>query len=326
MANQAFFPLTDPSDLRFIPDFDQSLFSSLFSNAKAALFPPKQPRISARPVRVREIWGDYRYNRRSTIGTVVLHCLAIGGLIALSLWPIHKTEAQPVQETKIDLVAPDPSVYTPTVQPKDLGGGGGGGDHDKLEAPKGKLPVQATQQITPPAIVVRNDNPKLAVEPTVVMPPTVKLADNHMPTIGVPESKIAGPASNGIGSSGGIGAGSSGGVGTGIGAGVGPGQGGGFGGGIYNIGGGVLPPKAIYSPDPEYTEEARKARYQGTCVLWLIVGPDGKPRDLRVSRTLGMGLDQKAIEAVKNWRFEPATKDGKPVSVQMSVEVNFHLY
>ncbi len=64
----------------------------------------------------------------------------------------------------------------------------------------------------------------------------------------------------------------------------------------------------------------------GTVVLWLVVGPDGKPRDIRVARTLGLGLDEKAIEAVKNWRFEPAYKDGKPVAVQINVEVNFHLY
>ena len=88
---------------------------------------------------------------------------------------------------------------------------------------------------------------------------------------------------------------------------------------------GVSPPKAIYSPDPEYSETARQAKLQGTCVLWLVVGPDGKPRDIRVLRTLGLGLDEKAIEAVKHWRFEPAMKNGKPVAVQINVEVNFHL-
>jgi TonB family protein len=64
----------------------------------------------------------------------------------------------------------------------------------------------------------------------------------------------------------------------------------------------------------------------GTVVLWLVVGPDGKPRDIKVLRTLGLGLDEKAIEAVRNWRFEPAMKDNKPVAVQINVEVNFHLY
>ena len=91
-------------------------------------------------------------------------------------------------------------------------------------------------------------------------------------------------------------------------------------------GGRVSAPIPIFSPDPEYSEDDHKAKLQGICVLWLIVGPDGKPRDIRVARTpLGHGLDEKAMEAVKKWRFKPAYKDGKPVAVQINVEVNFHL-
>jgi len=175
-------------------------------------------------------------------------------------------------------------------------------------------------------MVIRNDNPKLPVEPTVVVPPQIKLASN-MPNLGNPMANVpSGPPSNGTGSGGGIGSGSGGGVGSGTGPGVGPGRGGGIGGGVFRVGGGVSAPRALDTPDPEYSEEARKAKYQGTCVLWLIVGPDGKPRDIKVARALGMGLDQKAIEAVRNWKFEPAMKDGKPVAVQINVEVNFRLY
>ncbi len=129
---------------------------------------------------------------------------------------------------------------------------------------------------------------------------TSRLASN-MPNLGDPMSKIPeGPLSNGTGSGGGIGSGSGGGVGSGSGPGVGPGHGGGIGGGAFRVGNGVSAPRALETPDPEYSEEARKAKYQGTVVLWLIVGPDGKPRDIRVSRPLGMGLDQKAIEAVQS--------------------------
>jgi TonB family protein len=149
-----------------------------------------------------------------------------------------------------------------------------------------------------------------------------------MPNLGDPLSKVkvAGPASNGIGSGGGIGAGAGTGVGIGMGSGVGKGTGGGFGGKVFHLGEGVQAPKPIFAPDPEYSEEARKAKYQGVVVLWLIVGPDGQPRDIKVSRPLGMGLDQKAIEAVRKWKFEPAKKDGVPVAVQINVEVNFRLY
>ena len=95
---------------------------------------------------------------------------------------------------------------------------------------------------------------------------------------------------------------------------------------IFRVGGGIIPPRVIYSPSPEYSKEARAAHYQGTCVLWLIVGADGKPRNIRVTRPLGQGLDEKAIEAVRTWRFEPARKDSKPVTVQINVEVTFQLY
>jgi TonB family protein len=92
------------------------------------------------------------------------------------------------------------------------------------------------------------------------------------------------------------------------------------------VGGGVSAPRTLYAPDPEYSEEARRAKVQGSVLLALIVGPDGNPHDLRLMRSLGMGLDEKALEAVRTWRFEPARKDGVPVAVQISVEVNFRLY
>lgn len=92
------------------------------------------------------------------------------------------------------------------------------------------------------------------------------------------------------------------------------------------VGQGVTAPRAIYTPEPEFSETARKAGYQGTCVLSLVVGSDGKVRDVRVVRKLGMHLDEKAVEAVQNWTFEPGRKDGKAVPVQISVEVSFHLY
>ena len=112
----------------------------------------------------------------------------------------------------------------------------------------------------------------------------------------------------------------------GRGPGVGAGSGGGTGGGVFKVGGGISAPQAVSTPDPEYTEEARLAKTQGKCILWMIVDDTGKPRNIRVVRGLGFGLDAKAIEAVQQWRFQPALKDGKPVNVQISVEVGFHLY
>jgi TonB family protein len=107
---------------------------------------------------------------------------------------------------------------------------------------------------------------------------------------------------------------------------VGAGSGGGIGGGVFKVGGGISAPQAVSTPDPEYTEEARNAKAQGTCVLWMIVDDQGRPRDIKVVRGLGFGLDAKAVEAVRQWRFQPAMKDGRPVNVQISVEVGFKLY
>lgn len=94
---------------------------------------------------------------------------------------------------------------------------------------------------------------------------------------------------------------------------------------VFKLGSGVTPPKPVYSPTPQYSKQAKKDKYQGNCALSLVVGPDGKPYDVKVSRFLGEGLDEKAIEAVRNWRFQPGLKDGKPVAVAVSVEVKFSL-
>jgi protein TonB len=272
-------------------------------------------------------WGYAHSRKRSAYASFFIHVVAIGGVLGLSLMPTKPKAAVPVPE-HVTLIAPSKDVYMLPPSIQEAGGGGGGGDQSKLIAPKGRLPKPSMQQITPPAMVVRNEHPKLAVEPTVVAPPKVEIASSRMPNLGDPASPAMprAPASNGTGSGGGIGSGSGGGVGKGSGPGVGEGRGGGIGGGVFRVGGGVLAPRPIATPDPEYTDEARRAKYEGTCILGMIVGPDGKPRDIRVQRSIGMGLDKKAIEAVQQWRFSPATKDGQPVAVQISVEVSFKLY
>jgi TonB family protein len=95
--------------------------------------------------------------------------------------------------------------------------------------------------------------------------------------------------------------------------------------GVYKIGGGMQAPVPIFRPEPEYSEEARKAKWQGGVLLQLTVDENGVPQDIKVIRPLGMGLDQKAIEAVQKWRFKPTLLNGKPVSVSANIEVNFHL-
>jgi len=306
---------------------DQPLWTSLAANLRDLLFAPKLPplQLQSKPVPVREIWGDYDYRKSGWAGTLLVHGAVAVAIVGFYLGvgksaEVHRPEA-------VALVATDISEYLPMSNKKNdtIGGGGGGGDRDKLAAPKGKLPKLAMEQFTPPAVIVRNENPKLAVEPSVVIPPQVKLPAVNLPNFGDPVAQI-GPPSNGPGSGAGIGSGSGGGVGSGDGPGVGPGRGGGIGGGLFRVGGGVSAPRVLYQPDPEYSEEARKAKYEGTVVLWLVVGPDGRPRNIRISRSLGLGLDEKAMEAVRQWKFEPARKGGQPVAVQINVEVEFRLY
>src|SRR5271165_3063247 len=274
------------------------------------------------------IWGHYNNYRSSGLAaSAIVHALLIGLIVAgVTFAPRAVPRVQ--EHQTVTLIAPSPDSYALPIATKVAGGGGGGGDHDRLAVPKGKLPKAAMQQITPPQIVVRNEQPKLVAEPTVVVPPQVHLADNGMPDLGIPSAASipSAPASNGIGSGGGIGSGSGGGAGVGHGPGVGVGSGGGIGGAVFKVGGAISAPRAVSTPDPEYTEEARTAKTQGTCVLWLIVDEKGRPRNIRVVRGLGFGLDAKAIEAVRQWRFQPALKDGAPVNVQISVEVGFHLY
>lgn len=310
-----------------MPEDEQlSLLASLAQNVRETFFPKKLPPLvlTSRPVPVKDIWGFYaEYRKQSATASVIAHIVVIALIILGGIYLGKRV----IEKPKDEIITFTPSEV-PVMKPAkvEVAGGGGGGDRDKFNAPKGKIPKQSMEQITPPAIVVRNQHPKLAVEPTVVVPPQVKLAYNA-PNLGVPTAALpSGPPSNGTGSGGGIGSGSGGGIGVGAGPGVGEGRGGGTGGGVFRVGGGVSAPKAIYAPDPEYSEEARKAKFMGVCALSLIVGADGRPRDIEVARSVGLGLDEKAIEAVKMWKFEPATKDGKPVAVKINVEVTFHLY
>jgi len=95
---------------------------------------------------------------------------------------------------------------------------------------------------------------------------------------------------------------------------------------VYRVGGGVTPPRAIHAPDPAYDDRARQSKYQGTVVLWAIVTPEGRLEKVAIQRALGLGLDEKAVEAVRTWTFEPATKNGVPVASQINIEVTFRLY
>ena len=203
-------------------------------------------------------------------------------------------------------------------------GGGGSGDHSPLPASRGRLPRIARQQFTPPAAVIHNPHPILAMEPTLVISPDVTLPPVNLSVLGDPFGRI-GPPSNGHGSGGNIGDGDGPGLGPGKGPGVGPGEGGDIGGPWRAGGGATISPVLLYKVEPEFSEEARKAKHQGVVILYGEVDTTGTLRNIRVVQGLGLGLDEKAIQAVSQWRFRPGYRDGKPVVAAATIEVNFHL-
>ena len=95
---------------------------------------------------------------------------------------------------------------------------------------------------------------------------------------------------------------------------------------VYEVGNGVTAPKPVYTPDPEYSERARKKKINGTVVVAMIVTPEGRVRDVKIAKSLDEGLNKQALAAVRTWKFEPATKDGKPVAVHLNVDVSFRVY
>ena len=298
-------------------------YRSLWNNINESLKPqiPLMD-LTSKPVLVQDIWGQYGRQKKSWVMSVALQSAVVVLLFAAAS---TKTVQQKVAHF-IPLLDPNLSAYEPK-QPRakdTMAGGGGGGDHSPLPASKGRLPKPALRQFTPPTALALNANPKLTMEPTIIAPPDTRLPEVNMAQYGDPLAKL-GVASNGPGAGGGIGSGVGTGVGSGKGGGFGPGEGGGVGGGVYRIGGGVTAPSLIYKVEPEYSEEARKAKYQGTVLLYVEVEPSGRAANMRVEHSLGLGLDEKAMEAVKKWRFRPGYKDGKPVTVVALVEVSFRL-
>ena len=323
--NKAFFDPADDHLSRLIPQgMEDPWYKTLFQNLKDTFNPPKLPplEVTSKPIAVKDIWGLYGRKKSSWMMST-----GFQSLVAVLLLTVASSKAvrDKVKEV-VPLIAPIDLAPPPVAPPKQqmMGGGGGGGDRSLLPASKGRLPKASLKQFTPPMAVVNNPNPKLTMEPSIIAPPDVQLPNVNMAQYGDPLGKL-GPPSNGPGSGGGIGSGSGGGVGSGSGGGYGPGSGGGVGGGVFRVGGGVTAPALLYKVEPEYSEEARKAKYQGTVLLYIQVDPSGKAINMRVLHSLGLGLDEKAMEAVKKWKFKPGYKDGKPVTVEAQIEVNFRL-
>lgn len=298
-------------------------YRSFFRELRDLIHPEKLPPLllTSRPVAVKDMWSKNPYRKYTAPLSLLAHVVVIGLLIIpLTLGVIDVMPKglvfSPADLSEIELSLP-PSITK-------AGGGGGGGDRSPTPASIGELPKASLTQLSPPTVIIKNPDPEIPVTPTVVVPPDILLPQVNMAQLGDPLAGLNMP-SNGPGFGGGIGDGSGGGVGSGRGRGVGPGEGGGFGGGTFRVGGGVSAPQLVFKVDPEYSEQARKSKFQGVVLLSLVVQKDGTVRDIRVVRALGLGLDEKAVEAVRQWRFRPGEKAGVPVDVSAQVEVIFRL-
>jgi len=290
---------------------EEGVFTSLIESFRDVFFPAKLPPLvlESKPIYV----ADPMKFKRSPVSTavaIVLHVAVI--LLIVLLVAKHVQLMKPTQTklTSIDVPLPPPVAIKAEKM------GGGGGQKGPTPVTQGHLPKLAQEQIVPPKAPPLIQ-PKLAVEPTVVVQPNLKMADNKMPDLGMPNSNLKGfSMGNGNGS----------GIGSGDGSGIGPGSGGNTGGGPMHIGGAVRPPSVLYSVEPEFSEEARKAKFSGNVQVYLWVDEQGNPSHVKVVRGVGMGLDEKAVEAVRQYKFKPALQNGKPVKVDLYIDVNFQIF
>ena len=313
----------DPRALRNlveIPSPFVSLISQVRSRIDDIVHPKEKFQATAQPLKVEDLWSEHNLTGPGLI-SLAAHTI----FVLLIMFPILGFGPGPLEITETFVALIEPRLILDLPEMDDQSGGGGGGGLQEEEPPSlGELPKADDEQLVPPTPEILNRDPILVAEPTVVAPQLTQQRTMNFALLGALEG-IPGPPSAGPGVGGGIGTGQGRGVGQGSGPGVGPGQGGGFGGGVFRIGGGVSPPTVLFKVDPQYSEEARKARYQGTVVLEAIVRSDGTVDILRVVRSLGFGLDENAIRALKQWKFRPGMRNGQPVDVALNIEVNFNL-
>ena len=299
-----------------------SNFGGFGTRLKEFFSPPKLAPLpfAVKPMKVKDIWSkdeNFGWSQALAFG---LH----GGLILLAFVPIFwnvlpvSTQAKNKQ---IDITTLDISPYLaklPAGADK-AGGGGGANNHTLTPTSKGKLPKFKMTQFTPPQAKIENLNPKLAMDPSLLGPPDLKVSSLNMPNFGDPLARnVTDSLGNGNGT----------GIGSGSGGGLGPGEGGGTGGGVFRAGvNGVGVPVCFYQPPPEYSDEARKVKYQGAVVVEGVIGIEGKVTNIRIIKGVGMGLDENAVAAVKTWRCKPAAgPNGKPVPTIVPIEVTFRLF
>jgi protein TonB len=261
-----------------------------------------------------------------------LHAALAAGLVLLATLGIAKPAAQVAAQDRNELKL----VFL--VSPGPGGGGGGGGLKEPTPPPpaerKGTSPLRSPVPrrkppvpIDPPPVVTPPEPPPIKVEPPPIVAPVVAVSNDPRDRAGIPWTPPKEPASDsqGSGTGGGTGSGRGTGVGEGDGSGLGAGSGGGTGGGPYRPGSGITAPAIVREVKPDYTEEGRRRAIQGDVVVEIVVRSDGSVGNVKLLQGLGAGLDERAVEAVRQWRFSPARRYGTPVDVIVEVAMEFKL-
>jgi TonB family protein len=287
--------------------------------------------------------GPRRSPGRALLASGTLHAAMVGLAALLTTWDVS------TRVTDTPRLMPARLVFLAVPGP---GGGGGGGGLRQPAPParaalKGRSPLRSpvppprrptTRPPEPSARVAPPPRPVPApkpVDPPPAPPQPEKLPQVVAPVATAPADPIdrAGVLSDGAtttptsgpGSGGGAGTGQGTGIGEGDGSGIGPGSGGGTGGGPYRPGSGITPPSILREVKPDYTEDARRRGIEGDVVLEIVVRSDGSVGPVTLLQGLGAGLDQRAIDAVRQWRFSPARRQGTAVDVVVEVAVEFKL-
>lgn len=302
-----------PVNSRLITNWNMG-FTGFWQNLKDVFSPPKQPVMAGEPVP--EIWSKNEQFTRVQALSLAFHVVVLALIIAPFLPGLFNPATTKANNSPL---ATDVTV-TPYLKmaPAVKKAGGGGGARDLTPASRGRAPKFATQQIAVP-ISHPVEHPKIAMTPTLLGNPALQPPNINADAWGDPLSHVLGDS-----------------MGNGKGTGIGNGNGGGLGNGFENGTGGGYPtagtggygtPSCLYCPNAQFSDEAVKAKYQGTVLVSAVIGADGRVIDAKVVKSLGLGLDENAVAAVKTWRFKPALgPDGKPTTVRQTIEVVFHLY
>jgi periplasmic protein TonB len=261
-----------------------------------------------------------------------VHGTLLGALMLIAMAGVGETRSEP---QRMEDLTPARMVFLARPGP----GGGGGGGGLKQPKPAARAERKGDRSLSSP-LPKREPPPPVAPEPEPP-PPEPEVKPEPLPPVEAPVAVVASDPrdrpgvvedvkppttdSRGQGEGGGAGTGTGTGLGEGRGTGIGEGEDAGTGGGPYRPGSDINPPSLLREVKPSYTEEARRRGIEGEVVLEIVVRSNGSVGDVRVLQGLGSGLDQRAIEAVRQWRFSAATRKGRPVDVLVEVAVDFRL-